>query len=45
MNLPNDSLAFDRFAEKYGYKPTDSVAEMKRKKDLFVNDNMRGAIL
>lgn len=35
----------DKFAEKYGYKPTDSVAEMKRKKDLFVNDNMRGAIL
>jgi len=36
---------YDQFAEKYGYKPTDSVEEMKRKKDLFVNDNMRGAIL
>jgi len=35
----------DKFAEKYGYKPTDTIAEMKRKKDLFVNDNMRGAIL
>lgn len=29
----------------YGYKPTDTISEMERKKDLFIQNNIRGAIL
>lgn len=29
----------------YGYKPTDTISEMERKKDLFIQDNIKGAIL
>ena len=39
------SIYNDNFVKTYGYKPTDTIAEMKRKKDLFINDNIRGAIL
>ena len=39
------ALYDDSFAEKYGYKPTDTISEMERKKDLFIQDNIKGAIL
>lgn len=31
--------------QTYGYKPTDTISEMERKKDLFIQDNIKGAIL
>ena len=43
--LKAKALYDDSFAEKYGYKPTDTISEMERKKDLFIQDNIKGAIL
>ena len=43
--LNTNAIYDDAFVEKYGYKPTDTVSDMERKKDLFIRDNIKGAIL